>query len=1382
MKRTVRFLPLTLALFAGSYVHAKELSNYNINADAAPQAAATIPAGTGTSAAGFISSFDEKRGVPTFFWAAPQKQPKGNLTLAGAGPDRLALHYAAQNAQTYGLSPAALKTVFVRDVHDTGRGGIIVHLGQRIDGVDVYNNEMKVLMNRQGDLIAIGGNLHAAATPKTKGKSRTFTIAPAEAIAKAFADKTEIQIKADNLLQQKQVKDGYNYFTLSATPEIQAQKLIFATPARAKKVFFPMPDKIVPAYYLEIDLGKSNETSADLWGYVISAATGDVLMRKHLTHDIAFNYTVWGETSAPYTPLDGPHAEFAPHPTGMPDNSFPAFIPPVMLSIEGLNTNPNGMPDPWLDAAATETNGNNVDAYADLAAPDGFQAATDLRADTTSANTFDRTYDTNVGPATSPDQIKASVTQLFYVNNWLHDYYYDSGFDESSGNAQALNFGRGGAEGDVLNAQAQDYTGQNNANMSTPADGQSPRMQMYTWNGPAGTAALDIQPINLQPQFQQAGFGADNFDITADLVLADDATNPNPADACQPLTNNVTGKIVLIDRGNCTFEFKTQTAQQAGAVGVLIANNVPAGLPGMANDVAIPPGAVTIGAFGISQADGNALKAALMNGAQTVTMSLVTEPDADGTIDNGIVAHEWGHYIHHRLTNSGSTQSAGESEGWGDFSALMLALDANEDYATGTFAAAIYSTRILGDAGYFGIRRFPYTRDMTKNGMTFKHVTNGVALPAGPTQPAAPDNWEVHNSGEVWATMVFQAYTELLMNGGHTFDVARRRMADYIVGGMKMAPVDPTFTEQRDGILAAAAAADTADFMLLATGFADRGAGTCAVSPDRYSADGSGVVEDYALSGQQKFVGLTFDDSIKTCDGDGILDGEEIGKIYVEVLNGGGISLTNTMVTVAANNANVSFPQGNTTSIASLGPYQSTVVSFNVALNNTFNQITQVDFTVDLDNAAACVTNTQDTTTVTVHMDDKPNTTTTETADSEKLPWTKWGAQGFETLADDVWSRSQDMNGNWWIWGQDYPSHSDTAFESPDLMVDMNQNFVISFEHTFDFEASPQNPGDPDTLWDGGLIEITSDNGMTWEDISMYTNPQYNGQIANVPGADNPLADRQGYTKQNPSYPNPDTITLDLGNQFAGKTVKFRYRIGSDAAYGTPDVAGWYIDNVSVMGITNVPFRTVSADAVGCNAPPMANAGVDLVVNEGDFVTLNASMSSDADNDPLTYAWSQSVGPNVVLSDAAAVMPTFTAPMVNADTMLTFDVTVNDGLAGAADSVNVLVKDVASSSSSSGAGGSGTGGAGGAGGSGTGGASSSSSSGSSSSGSTSSSSGGEGGMGTGGTGAGGDVEGSGGCGCEVPGKSQSSPTGSAFASLLAAAAMFFRRRRNRSIN
>jgi len=89
-------------------------------------------------------------------------------------------------------------------------------------------------------------------------------------------------------------------------------------------------------------------------------------------------------------------------------------------------------------------------------------------------------------------------------------------------------------------------------------------------------------------------------------------TAPNTSLACNPLSAAnaaaVNGKIALLDRGVCGFTVKVKNAQLAGAIGVIIADNVagspPSGLGGTDPTITIP-------AVRISLADGNKLKAAL---------------------------------------------------------------------------------------------------------------------------------------------------------------------------------------------------------------------------------------------------------------------------------------------------------------------------------------------------------------------------------------------------------------------------------------------------------------------------------------------------------------------------------------------------------------------------------------------------------------------------------------------------------------------------------------------------------------------------------------------------------------------------------------------------
>jgi len=78
--------------------------------------------------------------------------------------------------------------------------------------------------------------------------------------------------------------------------------------------------------------------------------------------------------------------------------------------------------------------------------------------------------------------LDASTSNLFVWNNFIHDIFWQYGFDEVSGNFQENNFGRGGIGNDAVQANCQDGSGYNNANFATPPDGQRPRMRMYVWN------------------------------------------------------------------------------------------------------------------------------------------------------------------------------------------------------------------------------------------------------------------------------------------------------------------------------------------------------------------------------------------------------------------------------------------------------------------------------------------------------------------------------------------------------------------------------------------------------------------------------------------------------------------------------------------------------------------------------------------------------------------------------------------------------------------------------------------------------------------------------------------------------------------------------------
>ncbi|MEO0625873.1 MAG: M36 family metallopeptidase, partial [Bacteroidota bacterium] len=938
---------------------------------------------------------------------------------------------------------------------------------------------------------------------------------------------------------------------------------IAASPIAVKLNYYPDNDgRLNLAWRVELD----QRTSPDYWQVQISGTNGNELARYNYTLYCSFDHSNDGGVCTDHSHdhhLGAVANSAAPQQPTVTDGSsyrvFPLGVEAPIFGERELVTepaDPEASPLGWHDvngqpgAEFTYTRGNNVFAYDDSANDNSGSVADAVDGGATLE--FDFPFSVNVQPE---PQINAAVTQLFYMNNVMHDLAYHHGFDEKAGNFQQNTYGNGGVGNDPVLAEAQDGSGTNNANFATPPDGSSGRMQMYIWTGGAVDLLTVTSPSTVAGSYTgvEADFGDSitSVPITANLVEAFDASAA-PALVCEDVANvsEVNGNIAMILRGDCFFEQKVINAEAAGAVAVLICN---AGDPigGMAGvdeleDPSIP-------SFLVDNTVCDLFRAAIAEGDDVVATLVRPEDEEiarDSDFDNGVIAHEFGHGISNRLVggpgNTGCLFNDEQmGEGWSDFFALaispQLSLDGTEPRSIGAYVQG------QGTTGA-GIRRLRYSTDLEINDYAYDDIIFSGTAP--------------HPLGEIWNTTLWDLYWAMVEEYGFDNDLilgtgGNNLAVELVIEGMKYTACTPGMIDGRDGILQADEEInDGANRCLIWEVFARRGIGFSAVqgsSNDR--ADG---VEAFDMPPSCfPTVKVTKSSSVQNVE-----PGEDI-TYTLDVISHKPETVTGVQITDE-------LPDGLTVDEASVSGaflnFEVTTDAITFELPDlAFEDELTISYTVSTSPALGSVSN---------WLDDVED----EDANWDIIPLE--GNGFWEVL--DVNPRSGDFA----FFAPDIETASDQLMVPIDPISVDGDRPVLRFWHTYDTEIG----------WDGGIVEVSADNGNTWDRVAdKIIRNGYRGEIA--ASTFNEGVDVFAYWGSNGGQ--YEDVIIDLSD-YAGQELQVRWRMRCDAEVGGD---GWWIDDFEQLDL-------FTYDGEACLSTAEGDLACDKVDEAGVVVGTNTSVST----------------------------------------------------------------------------------------------------------------------------------------------------------------------------
>ncbi len=542
-------------------------------------------------------------------------------------------------------------------------------------------------------------------------------------------------------------------------------------------------------------------------------------------------------------------------------------------------------------------------------------------------------------------------------------------------------------------------------------------------------------------------------------------------------------------------------------------------------------------------------------------------PDRDGTADADIVIHEVTHGLSNRLHGNGSglgNQGGMMGEGWGDWYAHTLLAEPTDD-PNGIVGLGGYSLFQAGGAMtsnyYYGIRRFPTAlisvtggpnRPGCNNGpcphnpLTFKHINSDCATTLGTSTNAVTSAFprnaffgsstcsQVHAAGEIWKSALWEVRALLIARLG--FEAGTTRALQIVTDGMKLAPINPTFLQERDAIIAAAAALSgtesSADVTDVREGFRRRGMGFSASVQSS-----SSVTEAFDLPNAVVVNPITFNDPAPGGNANGVAEPGETIQLSVPVGNSSGSTVSNVVVQATG---------GGSANYGSVGDGATTVrsIPFTISPAAVCGAIVNVALTLNSSVGAQPAVNTAITL-------GQPQTTFTEAFDSVAAPALPVGWTTVATGGGALWvtsATSPDSAPNAAFTTD--PSSTGSSDLTTSEMAVPSATARLQFRLNYDTEAN----------WDGVVLEMSIAGGAFQDIVAAGGSFVQGGYTGPLNTGANPLGGRQAWHGNSNGY---ITVLANLPASASGQNVQFKFRLGADTSVG--DV-GVRVDGVQLIG------------------------------------------------------------------------------------------------------------------------------------------------------------------------------------------------------------------------